>query len=87
MLRVGEAACAPSPQPGKDLGCVWLLVDEHGRELVARCQPGFPDLGLPGGHLLQGPLDGVEPPSTPPSALPPHLLQPPPSSLERKEGP
>jgi len=69
------------PPVGKDPDCVWLLVDEGGREVVARCQPGFPDLGLPGGHLLQGPWMGAgqgsqltlgseEPPPAGPSALP-----------------
>ena len=47
------------PPVGKDPDCVWLLVDEGGREVVARCQPGFPDLGLPGGHLHQGPGMGA----------------------------
>lgn len=89
------------PPVGKDPGCVWLLVDEGGREVVAQCQPGFPDLGLPGGHLLQGPWMGVgwgsqltpgseKPPLAGPSALPlPTLTSSShfPPSLERKEGP
>lgn len=33
------------PLLGKDPECVWLLEDEGGREVVAWCQPGFPDQG------------------------------------------
>lgn len=32
----------------------WLLVEEGGREVVAPCQLGFPDPGLPSGHLFPG---------------------------------
>lgn len=42
----------PSPLPGKDPKYVWLVTDQGGREVVASCQPGFPDPKLPSRRLF-----------------------------------
>lgn len=65
------------PQLGKDLECVWLLVEEGGREVVAKRQPGFPDLGLSRGHLFPGPLAHREEGGGPPV----------PQALKTEDGP
>lgn len=42
----------PPPLPGKDPKYVWLVTDQGGREVVASCQPGFPDPKLPSRRLF-----------------------------------
>jgi hypothetical protein len=42
----------PSPLPGKDPKYVWLVTDQGGSEVVAPCQPGFPDPRLPSRRLF-----------------------------------
>lgn len=79
------------PLLGKDPECVWLLEDEGGREVVAWCQPGFPDQGYEwapppwvggqcGGRswLIPGRME-------PPFCMP--VLPPPPSCLSAYSSP